>query len=303
MYTYIDDKFSKNTDDKDVELFNEQKHGTTIPMITILIGDTLLVASIAISLSALILQGTDGMIAYHYNIVCNLAIAATFASLTTTLALPLFTIDRWTSIVRVFLYLFSIGLLAGLLILRSHAGGAYPGRVPSNNVQKDSAMVLQMSCFLHGHIPTDCRFSTDRRPIPALSDAWALLPLAFITFVSISIHATAPRKWSNVDQNMHPTATTPAEQENILDRNKITFYRDSITYDLIIIYVSTAWTIFALWQAFSLRKWMNASGWFEDPAELVIDSFSQLVPIFQILTLLIIVAAAFDGKCDRVLVF
>lgn len=74
------------------------------------------------------------------------------------------------------------------------------------------------------------------------------------------------------------------------------FYNEAVDFDYMVIYISMGWVAVALWQAFSLHKWMNASGWFDDSAELAVDSFSQLVPFFQILTFLLIITATFNGK-------
>ena len=101
-------------------------------------------------------------------------------------------------------------------------------------------------------------------------------------------------------QNSSLSSTQVTDWENKL---KIVFYGERAGWELFVILVSMTWTVIALWQAFSLRQWMNSSGWFEDSAELVVDSFSQLVPMFQILIFFIIIAAAFDGKCVSTLTF
>ena len=263
-----------------------RKQETIWSTITIGLGDIQLVTSLAYPLSAFILLRTNSISAYQYNLVCNLGLAAIFTSVTTIFAMPVFFLKKYITGVRCALYILSFIFMGLLLGPRTGAGASFPGRAPSNYTQKDSALVLQASCFFGDPISTNCTFKTDQSPIPVLSDAWALVPLGLIMATALGLNSDWS-VWSEVMKNNNMNDPGDSETRRLPRLRLVT--------EMIVVSISSVWAAVALWQFFALWQWMNSSGWLPDGADQV-DSFGQLIPIFQALALLIILVTAIDGK-------
>lgn len=248
-------------------------------------GDIQLANGVAFSISALTLMQTNRFSVYHYDIVCCLGLAATFTSAATMFSrTPYIHLETWVSGARLLLFFLSAGLLHMLLSMRWEKRGSFPGRAPSSNTQKYSALVLQTLCLFNEKIPPECLFSTDRVAILFMSDIWVFLILAIV--ICLKIYS---------ENNWRGLRIYYKIGERNIDRRKLPW--DVQGVEILGVLISAVWTGVALWQCFNLRRWMNNSGWLKDDKEKVANSFGTLFTLFSILSLILLLATAFDCKC------
>jgi hypothetical protein len=263
---------------------------TIISTITSGLADGLLITSIALSLSGIILKQTNNITAYHYDLICYLGLAATYTSVITIFATPVLDKKNFLETLRILGYYLSIGLLGGVLcpITRPfQAGHTFPARAPTPGTGKQSALVLQASCFIDEPVTSNCTYNTDHSLIPALTDGYTLIFLTLITVWGTGINNYWRQWWSEYGED--------DEKENAkIPESGLALLR--LLFEVSAIGLSTAVSAISFLQFYKLRAYMNESGWLSDEAEIVVDSFSQLLPILQGLFILIILAASLDGK-------
>lgn len=255
---------------------NFDEHETVWSTIALAFSNIQLVNSVAFSTSAINLIRIGRFSAYHYDIVCCLGLAAIFSSAATIFSLTFRAQKGWLGIARFLLFFLSVGLLAYLLTIRWQKD--FPGRAPSHDAKKNSALVLQASCFLHQAIPTGCFFSTDREPIAFLSDIWAYLSLLLV----LSFKFGSLLGW---DEFVHNNESD--DERNTAKREFSWHIRG---YEMIGPSISTVWITV-------IRRWMNNSGWLKDDEEKIIDTFGALFSLYSFFSLLLMLATALDGKC------
>lgn len=265
---------------------NFDEHETVWSTIALAFSNIQLVNSLAFSTSAINLIRIGSFSAYHYDIVCCLGLAATFSSAATFVSQTLSAPKGWLSITRFLLFFLSVILLIYLLAIRSWKNN-FPGRAPSHDAKKNSALVLQASCFLHQKIPSECLFNTDRQSIEALSDRGASIPLVIVLVLKFS----SLRGW--IDFNFG----SQYESDDERNTSKSDFARFILVCEMMGLSTSTVWIALAFWQCFDLRRWMNNSGWLKDDEEKIIDTFGALFSLYSFFSLLLMLATALDGKC------
>lgn len=262
---------------------NFGEHETVWSTIALAFCNIQLVNSVAFSIWAINFIRIGRLSTYHYDIVCCLGLASIFSSAATMFSLPSFIQKSWISGARFLLFFLSVGLLGHLLTIRWNKD--LPGRAPSNGTKKNSALVLQVSCLLKQKIPSECHFSTDRRPIFFLSDILAYIPLLFV----LAFKVGSQKNWGDF----------MFEHESDDERNtyKRKFSWLILSGEMIGLSIPAIWVAVALWQCFDLRRWMNNSGWLADDKEEFVDSFGALFSLYSFFSLILMLATALDGEC------
>jgi hypothetical protein len=256
--------------------------------------DVQLTTSIAYSLAALIMKHYDNISAYHYNIVCYLALAAAFTSTTSMFTNQTILSKPSHTAIRVILIMMALVLLCILLGPRWMHYLVFPGRPPQMkpNNSSNTALVIQASCLLSLDPFSDCKFSTDRRPLTVLSDVWATIPLGILISASVGFifNFSGAEYYADSD-------ASDDDDEYVSGVKRKHWATSNFILHLIGIAVSGIWVGYALWKCWVLQRWMNQSGWLADKKETTIASFGAIVPFFMMIgTFSLLAATASDGK-------
>jgi hypothetical protein len=261
-----------------------KQESTIISTITAGLADGLLITSITFSLSCIIQRHRDNITAYHYDLVCYLSLAATFTSITASFSTPVLAEKRFPSGVRLVGYFLAIGLLGGILgpiTKPAKAGHTFPARAPTLDLAnlKQSALVLQASCFIETNVTKECTYKTDQTLLPLLT-GYVLISIIIFATVGTSINQLWRNWWYDGDSQ------TPIKEVALL----------RLMFELTAVLFSTAVSAVAFWQFYTLRKYMSKSGWLSNETELGVSSFGQLLPILQVLFIFLVIANSFEGK-------
>ncbi|KAI9704632.1 MAG: hypothetical protein M1820_005380 [Bogoriella megaspora] len=222
--------------------------------------------------------------------VFYLGLAGVSASFTTLNAPLYYRVKRKITILRVLGSLFAMILLLALSSPATSpvkSASTFPGRAPAPLAGKQTALVLQASCFTRQpYMDESCRIDTDRRRFGFISDFHVVILLILTLMFYLARMGDLQEYFEDCDE---------ANDDTVLLNNKKVRY-GRFLFEMYTVILSCLTCGISYWQFWDLRRYMNHSGWLSNQSQIAVDSFTELVPIFEVMSVFLLLAALFDER-------